>query len=265
MILARYLVPLLGMMLSGCAALDAVKLLTPESHGLEKVTPSLYVEAGADAQTRQRLQEAMVLAERAIEAAYGSVQTRPTIHACVTDVCSRNLGNYGAVRAKVFNVGHGLGHLVLLSPRGLNWHYIAHEWSHAEVISRLSFTAWLKLPQWFDEGLAVAISEAPETSEAHWQLLVATNVARPTRDELLTFGSLRQWDQAVGRYGEKQNLERKARGEPGITPVYSAAGHEVRPWLRTVGKDGLLRLIADLNARADFEVAYKQAISAAAW
>lgn len=251
---------LLALTLGGCAAIDAVKLLAPESHGLEKVTPSLYVEAGADAETRQRLQEAMVLAERAIKAAYGTVHARLVVHACITDTCSRNFGGYGAVKAKVY-----AGHLVLLSPRGLNWHYIAHEWSHAEVISRLSFTAWLKLPQWFDEGLAVAISEAPEHSEAHWQFLVAANVARPTREELLSLDSLRRWHDAVGRYGEKQNLERRARGEPEITPVYSAAGHEVRPWLRKVGSEGLQRLIADLNAGADLAVAFRPAVSAAAW
>lgn len=251
-------------LLVGCGTLDALKLLAPESNGLEKIMPSLYVEAGADAETRRRLQEGMVLAERAIEAAYGSIQARPVVHACVTDACSRRFGNYGAQRAKIY-AGHGLGHLVLLFPRGLNWHYIAHEWSHAEIAARLTLAARWKLPQWFDEGLAVSISEAAETSEAHWRFLAAADVPRPTREELLSLDSLRRWDDAVGRYGEKQNLERKARGEPEIAPVYSAAGHEVRPWLRAAGKDGLLRLIADLNAGTGFEAAYKPAAPPAAW
>ena len=64
-----------------------------------------------------------------------------------------------------------------LSPRGLNWHFIAHEWSHAEMWTRLSLPAWKRMPQWFDDGIAVAISEAPEHSEPHWQFLVASDVS----------------------------------------------------------------------------------------
>lgn len=61
---------------------------------------------------------------------------------------------------------------ILLSPRGLNWHFIAHEWSHAEMSTRLSLFAWKRMPQWFDEGVAVAVSEAAEHSEQHWHPVV---------------------------------------------------------------------------------------------
>ncbi|MDP1593650.1 MAG: hypothetical protein Q8L80_05315 [Gallionella sp.] len=239
-------------LIGGCSVLQGGKLLAPESFGLTPVTPSIYVEAGADEETRVKLRDAMKKAEDAIRAAYGSVNSRPIVHACVSEGCYEAFGGRGSV-AKVY------GDRILLSPRGLNWHFLAHEWSHAEMRSRQTLSAWWHMPQWFDEGVAVAVSEAPEHSESHWQFLVATNIPRPTREELHTFKSLRQWLGAVHQYGEDKNIERKAKGEPEINPVYAAAGHELRPWLAKVGSNGLLAFIARLNDGEEFESAYQTA------
>ncbi len=243
-------------LLSGCSVLQGGKLLAPESFSLTPVAPNIYVEAGADQTARSNLREAMDKAKEAIRVAYGSVSTRPKVHACITEECYEAFGGGRGSTAISY------GNRILLSPRGLNWHYIAHEWSHAEMSTRLTFFAWKRMPQWFDEGVAVAVSEAPEHSEQHWQFLVASNIARPTRDELHTFKSLRQWLDAVHRYGEDKNIERKAKGEPEIRPVYSAAGHELRPWLAKVGSAGLLAFIARLNDGEDFEPAYQTANTA---
>ncbi len=254
-----FLSAFLALLLSGCGSLAGLRLLAPETHGLERVSPSLFVETGTDSETCRRLLEDIDRAERAVETAYGSVQAHPVVHVCITETCYATFGGYGS-RAKVYG-----GRLILISPRGSNWHYIAHEWSHAEMFSRLTLTAWWTLPQWFDEGIAVAVSQAPENSEAHWQFLVAANIPRPTREALYTFKSLRQWDDAVGHYGEKKNQERRAKGQPEIRPVYTAAGHELRPWLAVVGREGLLRLIAELNAGADFTSLYTSHSEPATW
>lgn len=203
----------------------------------------------------------MFKAENAIRAAYGSVTSRPTVHACISEVCYKKFGAGGSTRAVIHSYRR-----ILLSPRGLNWHYIAHEWSHAEMFTRLSFVAWWwRLPDWFDEGVAVAVSDAPETSESHWQFLVESNVPRPTREELLTFKTPKQWNNAVNRYGAPKNLERKARGEPEIRPVYTAAGREARFWFAQVGSVGLLRLIEQLNSGVAFESAYQTDSNAVEW
>jgi hypothetical protein len=254
-----FLSAVLALLLSGCGNLAGLKLLAPEKHGLERVSPSLFVETGTDGETRRRLLEDIDRAERAVEIAYGGVQTHPVVHVCVTESCYTTFGGYGS-RAKVYG-----GRLILISPRGSNWHYIAHEWSHAEMYSRLSLAALWNLPRWFDEGIAVAVSEAPENSEAHWQFLIAANVPRPTRELLYTFKSRQQWDAAVGQFGEKGNQERKAKGEPEIRPVYTAAGHELRSWLAVVGREGLLQLIAELNTGADFSSLYTSHSELATW
>lgn len=243
-------------LLSGCGTVYSVvqsgKLLAPESFGFELAAPELYIETGADEETKDRLLKAMVQAKNAIHTAYGDVQARPVVHACMTEKCYATFGGQGSV-AKVY------GKRILLSPRGLTWHFIAHEWSHAEMSHRLNFFAWKRMPQWFDEGVAVAISEAPEHSESHWQYLVSANIPRPTPEELQSFQSLNQWIQAVHSYGESKNEERKAQGIQPIRPVYAAAGHEVRPWLADTGSTGLQAFIWHLNDGEDFTSAYRRA------
>lgn len=54
-------------------------------------------------------------------------------------------------------------------------------------------------------------------------------------------------------------MARKANGEPEVRPVYSAAGHEVRPWLSKYGGHGLIEMINRLNNGEDFEAVYNSA------
>ncbi|MEW5823998.1 MAG: hypothetical protein AB1766_06580 [Pseudomonadota bacterium] len=236
-------------LLAGCANVKGLKLLAPEPFGLRALAPDVYIESSADEQAVLDLHSALFRAREAVHVAYGGVASHPIVHACVTEDCYARFGGQGS-RAKVY------GDYILLSPRGLSWHFLAHEWSHAELRTRLNFRAWWALPVWFDEGLAVAVSEAPEHSEAHWQFLVANDIPRPSREALLACTTGRQWLDAVRRYGERPNAERRARGEPEIRPVYAAAGHELRLWLSRVGDAGLRSLIERLNDGESFERVY---------
>ncbi|MDQ6620428.1 MAG: hypothetical protein M3Z31_12175 [Pseudomonadota bacterium] len=241
-------------LLGGCTVIQATKLWLPETFGLTQVTPSIHVEAGMELEAQASLGEAMVKAEAAIRSAYGGVVSHPTVNACASEACYESFGGGGSV-AKIY------GNRILLSPRGLTWNFLAHEWSHAEIRNRLTLGAWWRMPQWLDEGIAVAVSEAPEHSESHWQSLVASNIPRPGTDELRTYKTLRQWLAAVHKYGDDTNAERRAKQQPEIRPVYAAAGHEVRPWLAAAGARGLLTFIAHMNAGEDFESAYQSATS----
>lgn len=237
--------------IGGCSNIRGAKLLMPEQFGLTLIEENIYIETAADNDTRAKLVEATNRAKNEIRASYGDVKSSPVIHGCISEKCYKSFGGMGS-RAKIY------GDYILLSPRGLNWHFLAHEWSHDEIRARLSLGAWWRLPRWFDEGLAVTISDSPEHSEAHWQFLIESEVRKPTRRELFTYKSLRQWLNAVHAFGETQNAERKARGEPEIRPVYTAAGHEVRHWFAEVGTPGLLELIDRLNEGEDFDAVYTE-------
>ncbi|MBJ6726419.1 hypothetical protein [Geomesophilobacter sediminis] len=240
----------------GCGTLQGSKLVAPESFGLISIAPDVYIETNADSATRAKLLEAVERAREAVRETYGSVISHPIVNACVSESCYVKFGGRGSIAKVYFD-------RILLSPRGLNWHFLAHEWSHAEMRTRLAFWAWWwRLPQWFDEGVAVTVSQAPEHSEDHWNYLLSHNIPYPTTEELHALRSLRDWNKALDHYGEKNNTERRAKGEVEIRPVYTAAGHEVRLWLAKVGTTGLLQVIENLNGGEKFEDAYHDAKTA---
>ncbi len=246
------LILLLSSLSTGCSIIQGSKLLAPESFNLTPISPTMYVEVGTNEIIREQLQVDMKKAENAIRKAYGDVKSHPLVYACVSEECYESFGGRGS-KAKVY------GNHILLSPRGLNWHFLAHEWSHSEIQTRLTFRAWWNLPQWFNEGVAVVVSEDPGYSENHWQFLVESNISRPSQKELYTLKSLRQWLGAVKRYGATQNAVRRANGESEIRPLYTAAGLEVRPWLSKAGSEGLLVFIKRLNDGEEFESVYQAA------
>ena len=246
---AAVVVVLVVVVLFGGKHLRSGLLWAPETFGLSRVSENLYIEEGTDDATRASLQAAMSRAEVAIQAAYGGVLSRPVVHACFSEACLARFGGQGTF-------GKAYANRLLLSRRGMNWHFIAHEWSHAEMLKRLNLMGWREMPQWFDEGFAVVVSEAPEHSEAHWQYLDTRGIAKPGREELVSFKRFTHWQAAGERYHDGKNSERRARGEPEVHSLYAAAGHEVRPWFAREGSAGLLKLIAHLNADAEFSVAY---------
>lgn len=248
--------------LSGCSNLQGLKLLTPQSFGMERIASQVWIERQADAGQRQALLDAVVRAEERMRAVWGPPVSRPQVHACVSEACYEAFGGLGS-RAKIY------GHQVLLSPRGFNGDFLAHEWSHDEIRSRLGWRAWMALPAWFDEGLAVAVSQAPEHDDAHWDWLVRTQVPRPERRDLMALRTNAQWLEGVRRWGESGNAARRARGEAEIRPLYTAAGREVRGWLAQGGPLALERLLQRLRDGSDFQTAYRlsnasDAVSAAA-
>ena len=235
---------LLALLLGGCNAL-------PDSSdaGLQAIAPNIYVEPAMDGVTRARLIQTLAEAERAIGIMYGSVRSRPPVYACVTVNCYTHLGG------TLGSTAEALDDRILLSPTGLNWHFIAHEWAHVELFTRMTPPAWKQLPQWFNEGLAVAISQEPEYSENAWQYLLTANMPHPSYPELRGLRSLQQWTGAVGFY--QQQVQSRQFGGIGVSPVYTAAGHVVRNWLAAVGNQGVLMLIQRMNAGESFDAAYQ--------
>ncbi|HRJ53948.1 MAG TPA: hypothetical protein PLE99_14415 [Candidatus Thiothrix moscowensis] len=235
---------LLALLVGGCNTLPDAS-----DAGLQAIAPNIYVEPAMDTMTRTRLIQTLAEAERAISTMYGSVRSRPPVYACVTANCYIHLGGTYGSNAEA------LDDRILLSPAGLNWHFIAHEWAHVELFSRMTPRAWQQLPQWFNEGLAVAISQEPEYSENAWQYLLTANLPRPGDGELQGLRTLPQWMDAVNFY-QQQVQARQIAGGMGVSPVYTAAGHAVRNWLATAGNQGLLVLIQRMNAGEPFAAVY---------
>jgi len=189
----------------------------PGCYGLKRVADSLFVDRAMSVEERTKLQETVARAAAQVAAFYGSFDQHPTLLVCATEECDRRLGGKGA-RAVTYGTT-----FIRLSPRGLNQTILAHELSHAELHARIGRLRLLTgaLPAWFDEGLAVIVSDdarylGPGTTSA------TRCLAEPDGD--LPSGPF-QWGPAAGK-------------TPGL---YAQAACRVMRWMEENGGPAGLR------------------------
>lgn len=144
---------LLALVVGVSAAFPAVAATTcPGCYGLERLRPGLYVEPGVGAEQRARVTGAVDEGTRRVAAFFGGLRSAPDFLACVTHDCYTRIGGGGERGIAVLN------RAVMLSPRGIDPVIATHELTHVELHARLGRGS---VPQWFDEGLAVLVSDDP--------------------------------------------------------------------------------------------------------
>jgi len=227
---------------SACSTMRGTKLWAPTWFDMEPIAPHVFVNKGMPPVQRQRVLELVAESEQRLSHYYGTVTSAPKLFFCSTEMCFKSFGG-STNRAKSFG-DYGS----LFSPRGISVPIMSHEWSHVELYSRIG-SVWVmwRVPSWFDEGLAVAVSEEPTHAESVCEETRNTGVPSPPLAEL---ESLRQWLDAVEKY---RNLELNPKN---LAVVYATAGCEVRPWLQRVGVSGLLSFIEQMRSNTEFLVAY---------
>lgn len=195
----------------------------PSCYGLQRVTGGLFVDPTMSVEDRTKLQEIIARAAVQVASFYGSFDKQPILLACATEECDRRLGGKGA-KANTFGTT-----FIRISPRGLDQTILAHEFSHAELHARIGLFRLLTraIPAWFDEGLAVIVSDdarylGPGTTSA------TRCLAEPERD--LPSSPFR-WGPAAGK-------------TPGL---YAQAACRVMRWMEeNGGKAGLRAAISQV-------------------
>lgn len=124
----------------------------PGCYGLERVRPGLYLEPGMAPERRAQAIRSVGVAGERVRAFYKGRRSDPNILICATAACYRRIGGGGERGVAVLN------RALMLSPRGIDPVIASHELSHVELHARL---AGADVPQWFDEGLAVLVSDDP--------------------------------------------------------------------------------------------------------
>ena len=134
----------LALVVGVSVAFPAVAATTcPGCYGLERVRPGLHVEPGLAAVQRAQVTAAVDEGRRRVVAFFGDLRSTP-------DSCYARIGGGGERGIAVLN------RAVMLSPRGIDPVIAAHELTHVELHARLGTGS---VPQWFDEGLAVLVSD----------------------------------------------------------------------------------------------------------
>jgi hypothetical protein len=142
---------LLALVVAVAVAYPAVAATAcPGCYGLERVRKGLHVEPRAGAEQRAQVSAAVAEGTRRVAAFFGDLRSDPDFLACFTDRCYARIGGGRERGVAVLN------RAVMLSPRGIDPVIAAHELTHVELHTRLGKGS---VPQWFDEGLAVLVSD----------------------------------------------------------------------------------------------------------
>lgn len=150
----------------GIAAALAVGLVTltypaaaavacPQCYGFERLAPQLFVESAMSDRERRQAVEITAEAQSTVEDFYGAQGASPRILICASATCYRRIGGGGSRGIALLDIA------LFLSPRGANKVIATHELAHIELHRRIGRLGTLQrvIPQWFDEGLAVVISD----------------------------------------------------------------------------------------------------------
>lgn len=128
----------------------------PSCYGFVDMGDHIFIQGSTAPETRDTAKATIEEARTRVRAFYGSLEAHPRVLLCQTDDCYRPLG--GGSRGVAL-----LDQALILSPRGIDAVIATHELAHVEFHRRIGLRATLSrsVPQWFDEGLAVAVSDDP--------------------------------------------------------------------------------------------------------
>jgi hypothetical protein len=128
----------------------------PWCFGFERLEPGVYIEKSASETVRHTTEASLRKGKLAVGQYFGSVQSDPTIFVCETDLCYARAEQRGGQTVGI----SFLDWVIVLSPRAKGDVAFAHELSHTELHNRLG-PLMFNVPTWFDEGLAVNVSNDP--------------------------------------------------------------------------------------------------------
>lgn len=210
----------------------AAAVACPSCFGFRQVASRLYVDDATTPSTQNAIVATVATARGRVGGFYGHLDSAPRILICATAACYERVGGGGSRGMALLDVA------LLIAPRGADPVILAHEMAHIELHHRLGLAKTLgrAIPQWFDEGLAVTVSDDPRylaPAGRPDRCLIASDEPLPTQR--------RAW------------IETAASRD-----LYAKAACRVSRWL--VAKGGapaVLRLLDGLAAGQSFDALYK--------
>jgi len=204
----------------------------PQCYGFERIDDGLFVERSMTPDERAKTSDIIHRARERIRGFYGEQLGTASILICATNECYRNMRGGGSRGTAYYDTA------ILLAPNGANEVIATHELSHIEFHKRIgALRAFMgTAPAWFDEGLAVIVSDDRRYIEAEDH----TDRCRMRSDEALPLTS-REW-------------RRTAEASNG----YALAACRVSEWMKTRGGSTAVLALARRIANGEtFDAAYR--------
>ncbi len=236
--IAFYLIAGALVAMVGAGPLMERKIFT-STFKVEEVADNVYVGVEMPPSDRRKFLQNYARARQKVAAFFGRASGNPRVIACSTWECYERIGGPRPGNGKV---QHGAAYgrrFFQISPASLgDLTTVIHEYAHIEIANRLGRRGKFQaLPVWFNEGLAVVVSEDPKRSEEAYKKMLAKGP--PPNVRKLVSGA--QWAAAPGS----------------ICDYYTASAHEVRKWMKQAGGPrAVVELLARLRDGEDFDTVF---------
>ncbi|MCL2874866.1 MAG: hypothetical protein FWF12_00950 [Betaproteobacteria bacterium] len=215
--------------LSGCSTVRSAKLLVPTWFGFKEIQAGVFVDDEMPQIQQQEFLKTLNVAKNRVTVFFGNSVSKAKVFACSTEECFTSHGGLTA-RGKTYGAS-----MLLLSPRGLDDVILSHELAHLELCNRIGvWRSMRSVPSWFDEGLAVFVSQDPRYTEQGWLRATENGLKAPKLNEI----------------GQLLDNENWLLG-------YGTARKVVGNWYQQVGHAGLMQLIAEVSRGSDFDTSFQ--------
>jgi hypothetical protein len=209
-------------------------IVCPTCFGFVPIGDDIFVESTMSETARRDAAATLPKSRERVRAFYGVLLREPRVFICATEDCYRRYAGGGS-RGTAF-----LDRALILAPDPATVPIAAHELSHIELHARIGLFATVRdaLPRWFDEGLAVNVSDDPR------YLLPGTGRARcrMRADDALPASRSDWLEAADGR-------------------LYAISACRVAEWLAARNGSAGVRTLAERIARGDsFQDAFEGAL-----
>ncbi len=218
----------------------------------------IYVNPQMNKEERQNIILLYQKSRLRIDSLFGKTESKPSILVGNSNEVMQLFGNSTTPKQQVKT---GMTHLtpfgayIILSPEGTNIDVLSHELCHAELMERLGWkTRRLKIPIWFDEGLAMLVDKRFE----YWTALQEDwrNLNDLESNDSDFYSSTHPDSLSFSKFSLKdlQTTEQFFTSDAQLH--YFLAQKEVTRWYNKKGQKGLLELIDNLQEN-NFEGSYK--------
>lgn len=203
----------------------------PACFGFTAIAPGVYIQRSATRDQQAAVSATIAEARTRLDRFYGERRSRPRIFVCEDQACYSRIGGGGSRGMALYDWA------LFLSPRGASPEIATHEMSHIELHTRLGLLKTYRraVPQWFDEGVAVLVSDDPR----YLKPAAAGDRCRVQPDGPLPT-SRRAW------------VERAANAS-----LYAKAACRVDRWVQTNGGPSSVVALLNKMRAASFDDAYR--------
>lgn len=202
-----------------------------------QIEKNIYVEASLANEKSEVIIENTIKAKERVAELFGDFTADPVIIICKDIDSGKKFGmkNNTGITHKTM-----IGTFIVLGKEGLNTDVIAHELAHSELAYRVGWVKGLKIPIWFDDGLATQVDNRPQYSEDEWIRRTENGKKAIKMSELDSVNQFYVSDLDTRRFH------------------YTLAKHELKRWISIVHQKGLLELIELVKKGKDLYFEYNR-------